>query len=295
MDLDGDGRIDILSGSWPGEIYLFRRLKDGTFAAGEELKGKDGKPMKPGSASAAFAFDWDGDGKLDLIVGAVDGSVFLLRNIGDGTSLIFDEPAELTADGKPIKVEGDAGPTMADWDGDGKPDLIVGSAQGDVVWYPNVGTAKVVKLGPAKTLIPKSVAVQGAQPDPGPGEWGTRAKPCVVDWNGDGKLDLLIGDVNGYFQAKPGQTPDEKAEEEKAKARLPSLRKEWAAAYREFSAAQDAEPSSAAAKASHDRLVADLRAKVSRLKDEIARAQDAEAKYRAGYMHHGYVWVFLRK
>ena len=34
MDLDGDGRSDILSGSWPGEIYFFRRLTDGSFAEG---------------------------------------------------------------------------------------------------------------------------------------------------------------------------------------------------------------------------------------------------------------------
>jgi hypothetical protein len=295
VDLDGDGRTDILSGSWPGEIYLFRRQKDGTFAAGEELKGKDGKPVKSGSASAAFAFDWTGDGKLDLVVGTVDGSVFLLRNMGDGKTLIFDEPTELSAGDRPIKVNGDAGPTIADWDGDGKPDLIVGSADGDVVWFPNIGTAKAPKLGAAKTLVPKSVASQGARPDPGPGEWGTRVKPGVFDWNGDGKLDLLIGDMNGRFEAKPAQTAEEKAEEEKAKERLPTLRKEWAAAYRDFSAAQDAEPKSEAARATHQRLVDDLRAKVTRLKDEIARAQGAEAKYRSGYMYHGYVWVFLRK
>lgn len=295
MDLDGDGKTDILSGSWPGEIYLFRRKKDGTFAAGEELKGKDGKAVKPGSASAAFAFDWDQDGKLDLIVGTVDGSVFLLRNAGHAKALAFDEPTPLMADGKPVKVEGDAGPVVADWDGDGKPDLIVGSAEGDVVWYPNSGTATAPQLGPAKTLVPKSVASQGARPDPGPGEWGTRVKPCVFDWDGDGKLDLLIGDLNGDFQGKPAQTSDEKAEEEKAKAKLPALRKDWAAAYKEFSAAQDVEPTNPAAREAHQRRTADLRAKVTRLKDEIARAQDAEARHKAGYMHHGYVWVFQRK
>jgi hypothetical protein len=292
----GSGKNDVLSGSWPGEIYLFRRQKDGTFADGETLKGKDGKPINPGSASAPFAFDWDGDGKLDLIVGTVDGAVWLLRNISDGKTLVFGDPEPILADGKPIKVNGDAGPVVADWDRDGKPDLIVGDGDGSVVWFRNIGTAKAPKLAAAKTLIPKSVAATGARPDPGPGEWGTRVKPCVIDWNGDGKLDLLIGDVNGHFQGKPAQTPEERAEEEKAKARLPLLRKEWAAAYREFNAADNTPlPVDSTAREQHQRKLADLRARVSRLKDEIAREQDVQEKYQTGYMHHGYVWVFLRK
>lgn len=291
MDLDGDGKTDVLSGSWPGELYLFRRQAGGTFAAGETLRGKDGKPLQPGSATAPFAFDWDGDGKLDLVVGTVDGSVYLHR--GFGKDLTFGEPEPLKADGKPVKVVGDAAPVVSDWDADGLPDLLVGADDGDVIWHRNTGTAKAPKLGPAKVLVPKSVSAVGARPDPGPGEWGTRVKPCVVDWDGDGKLDLLLGDVNAYFKGKPAQTPEEKAEEEKALGRLPQLRKEWAAAYRAFSAAED-EPAGAD-KVAHTRKVSDLRAKVTRLKDEIARAQAAEEKYQAGAMRHGYVWVFLRK
>lgn len=291
MDLDGDGKTDVLSGSWPGELYLFRRKADGTFAAGETLRGKDGKPVVPGSASAPFAFDWDGDGKPDLIVGTVDGSVYLLRHLG--RNLTFGEPEPLVADGQPVKVVGDAAPVVADWDGDGLPDLLVGSDDGDVIWHRNVGTARAPKLGPATVLVPKSVAAVGRRPDPGPGEWGTRVKPCVVDWDGDGKLDLLLGDVNSYFRGKPARTPAEKAEEEKALNRLPQLRKEWAAAYRAFSAAED-EPIPAD-RAAHARKLNDLRARVSRLKDEIARAQAAEGKFAAGAMRHGYVWVFLRK
>ncbi len=296
MDLDGDGLTDLLSGSYPGEIYLFRRRKDGTFAAGEPLKDAAGKPVNPGAASAAFAFDWDGDGKLDLIVGTVDGSVWLLRNVGEKTQPVFDEPTEVIAAGKPIKVAGDAAPVVADWDGDGRPDLIVGADDGSVVWFRNVGTAASPKLEAARTLVPRSVAAVEPYPEPGPGQWGIRAKPCVVDWDGDGKLDLLVGDYGGSFEGKPAQTPEEKTEEAKAKRRLPELRLQWAAAYKAFSAASDApEPADAAQRESRRRKVADLRAQVTRLKEEIARAQVAEAKYEAGYMHHGYVWVFLRQ
>ena len=72
MDLNSDGRPDIISGSWPGELYFFAGKEKG-FAKGEQLKGKDGKPLKPGSASTAFATDWDGDGDLDLLCGTIFG------------------------------------------------------------------------------------------------------------------------------------------------------------------------------------------------------------------------------
>lgn len=296
MDLDGDGLTDLISGSWPGEIYWFRRQKDGTFAAAKTLKDKDGEAVNPGSASAVFAYDWTGGGKLDLIAGTVDGSVWLLKNIGEKFKPIFAEPIPLLAEGKPINVGGDAAPVVADWDGDGKPDLIVGADDGRVVWFRNIGTVKNPKLGPPQTLVPASVGARGAGRDSGPNDWGTRVKPCVVDWDGDGKLDLLLGDVGGSFEGKPAQTPEEKAEEARTKARLPQLRKEWAAAYRAFSAASDAtEPSEPKARELQQRKIADLRARVARLKDEIARAEDAREKYKSSQMYHGYVWLFLRK
>jgi hypothetical protein len=57
VDFDGDGRSDVLSGSWPGEIYLFRQLDDGKFAKRERLKDSDGESINVGSASAVFAAD----------------------------------------------------------------------------------------------------------------------------------------------------------------------------------------------------------------------------------------------
>jgi len=146
VDLDGDGRTDIISGSWPGEIYFFHREADGKFAAGVQLKGKDGKPLNVGSASAAFAADWRGTGKLDLIVGNVTGEVWLIPNESKDEELVFGTPRRLELGGALIKVLGDAAPVVADWDGDGKLDLIVGAGDGSVWFYRNIGDAKKPKL-----------------------------------------------------------------------------------------------------------------------------------------------------
>jgi hypothetical protein len=281
VDLDGDGRTDILSGSWPGEIYFFRRQAAGKFAAGVVLTGRDGKPLNVGSASSAFAADWDGNGFLDLVVGTVLGEVWLIP--GEGKALAFGTPRRLEAAGQPIKVSGDAAPVVADWDGDGKPDLIVGADDGSVVWFRNAGSARQPRLEAARPLVGKSPVGWGGDDRRGPRDWGLRVKPCVFDWDGDGRPDLLLGDMCGGFNAKPSQTAQEKEEERRANDQLPGLRKRWADAFGRFRKSQDA--------GEQDRLRADLQ----RLRDEIAVVQEIQGRYQPGHQAHGFVWVFLRR
>jgi hypothetical protein len=143
VDFDGDGRRDLLSGSWPGEIYVFRGQADGLFAAAEPVKGRDGKPPDVGQAATAFASDWDADGGLDLVVGNMAEEVRLVPNEGSARHPAYGTPLRLSAGGAPIEVpEGDAGPVVADWDTDGKPDLIVGTGAGSVLWYRNTGPSR---------------------------------------------------------------------------------------------------------------------------------------------------------
>jgi hypothetical protein len=288
-DLDGDGRSDILSGSWPGEIYFFRRNADGTFAAGRQLKDRDGKAINVGSGSSAFAVDWDGDGKIDLLVGNVLGEVYFIPNEG-GKELTFGKPRRLEMDGQPLKVNGDAAPVAADWDGDGRLDLIVGAEDGSVVWYRNVGSPKEPRLEAARTLIPKSPLGWGGDNKRRPGDWGLRVKPCVVDWDGDGRLDILLGDRCGGFRGKPSQTAEEKVEESKANDQLPALRQRWAALFREYRQLQQAPDGEERAR----RLDA-LREDIRRTKDELVVVQQVQERYEPGNQTHGFVWLFRRK
>jgi hypothetical protein len=188
VDLDGDGIEDIVSGSWPGDIYWFRGKGKREFEAGKILVGAkkdagDRSGFATLQSAAVAAVDWDGDGLVDLIVGNIHGKVYLLRNTGTKKVPKFADPVALEADGKPINVGQKAGPCVSDWDRDGRLDLIVGSEWGDVVWYRNVGSRDKPVLDKARPLVPK---VPGFKD-------GYRYKPFVTDWNNDGRPDLLVG------------------------------------------------------------------------------------------------------
>jgi hypothetical protein len=281
VDLDGDGRSDVLSGSWPGEVYFFRRKPDGPFAAGETLKHTNGKPVNVGHASSAFAADWNGDGKLDLLVGTLTGEVFFLPNEGGKGKPVFGKAVPIQVKGKPLRVKGDACPVVADWDGDGKPDLLVGSEEGSVVWYRNTGKRGNPTLEPARTLIGKSPVGWADDTRRRKGEWGLRVKFCVFDWDGDGRLDIILGDRCGGFRGKPVTSSSEKAEERSAAALLPGLRKEWAQVFAAYRKAGEKE-------------APELRTRLTRLKDEIARLQEIQERYQPQSQSHGFVWLFRR-
>jgi hypothetical protein len=198
-DLNGDGHADLLSGSWPGEIFIFRAQPDGSFAGREKLLDRNGRPIKVGQATALAVADWDSDGDLDLLVGDIEGRVFLVPNEGDRHEPLFGTPVPLAVGGTAIRApQGDAGPCVADWDGDGKADLLLGTGSGAVLWYRNQGSPGAPELAAPQVLVPELSKAErvGARAEGGGGERpGRRTKVCVLDWNGDGRPDLLVGDL----------------------------------------------------------------------------------------------------
>lgn len=209
----------------PGHIYWFRNEGDAGYAS-RRLVDVDGrwlhagnsaveadadKPDLDGLAAAVWAVDWDGDADLDLLVGNIVGRVVLILNEGDREVPRFGTHREnLKAGDELIEVESDAGPTIADWDGDGKADLLVGGGDGGLRFYRNTAE-KGFRFAAAVNLIEPIPHGEGARPESvgEPNRPRMRLKPHVVDWNLDGKLDLLVGDFATRLEGEKILTSDQ--------------------------------------------------------------------------------------
>jgi len=98
VDLDGDGIGDILTGSFPGELYFFQGKGEGQFAAPVKLQ-REGKDINLGPASTVFAVDWRGTGRLDLLIGNMQGDLYLIPNDGSNAKPTYGSRQKLEAGG----------------------------------------------------------------------------------------------------------------------------------------------------------------------------------------------------
>jgi len=293
VDFDNDGLTDILSGSWPGELYFFRRQSDGTFAKGENILDAEDKPIKLGSASVVFAADWEGDGDLDLLVGDIQGNVFLVPNEGTSDKPSFGKGEPLSAGDKPIRVGGDSGPVVADWDGDGRADLVVGAGDGSVVWFRNTAEEGPPVLAEGRSLVAPTktrVAREGEETSPA---CGSRTKVCVTDYNGDGLLDLLVGDFGYQSIRNPELTEEDKATEA-------AVRKEYEAViarYREsLERARKAQAADPLDDADSGDLPTELVKEQLEIRKQLTEVQKKLNRFqpvRTEYL--GHVWFFQRQ
>ena len=308
MDLTNDGIADIISGSYPGEIYLFAGKEDGTYSKSVVIKDKHGKDINIGRAAAVCVADWDRDGDLDLVIGNIDGKVCFITNEGDEGRAIFGDPVWLEATGQAIKAPGrNAGPAVADWDRDGHPDLVVGCGDGSVLFFRNTTAQGMPVLAAGVELLASTRnfgARRAKNTPPKISERGYRAKVYVADWNEDGRLDILVGDFDSRIGKAPTLTEEQKADRDRLKIEQKAISKNFMDIYRKLQAKFEAEHGFSLRNAPKDRRP-ELRkswmkltrqdqdySRISRKRAEVSRKLRA---YLPPRTTHGHVWAYLRK
>ncbi|TLD70090.1 VCBS repeat-containing protein [Phragmitibacter flavus] len=226
IDWNKDGKVDLIVGDEDGRVAFVENtgeFKDGAPLFKEPVYFKqEADEVKFGALATPVGYDWDGDGDMDIICGNTAGHIAFIENLSSAKveSPKWAAPKLLEADGKVIRPMAGAngsiqGPceakwgyttqSVADWDGDGLPDLMVNSILGKVHWYQNIGTRTEPKLAAAQSV---EVEWDGEQPVLAYGwlrpegkalltQW--RTTPVAVDWNKDGLVDLVMLDQQGYL------------------------------------------------------------------------------------------------
>jgi DNA-binding beta-propeller fold protein YncE len=190
-DWDNDGRKDILAGGADGTVTLF--LNTGAedapaFGAGVLLQAS-GVPIVVGAAAVPAVIDLDGDGAKDLAVGSASGAVRLYANVGS------DAAPQLSAAGNLLTLSSPVAPFFADWDGDGRRELLIAASEHLYRYVRKADGA----YAPVEVLSIGSDLLNGSNGKSAKGAFslGDRLRLFAFDADGVKGKDLLVGNAAG--------------------------------------------------------------------------------------------------
>ncbi|MDF1823951.1 MAG: exo-alpha-sialidase [Verrucomicrobiales bacterium] len=225
FDWDQDGDQDLIVGDEDGRVALIEHtgaVKNGIPVFKQPVWfQQEADTLKFGALVTPYAHDWDGDGDEDLICGNTAGNIAIFTNL-DGKGTKWSAPELLEADGETFRIlAGESGSiqgpaeakwgyttlSVADWDEDGRDDIIYNS-----IW-PKLQLLRNTEDGFSNGPLP----FWTKEAPPAFYWWQTleenlqtqwRTTPLATDFDKDGKLDLIMLDQEGYLTCHSRKTEE---------------------------------------------------------------------------------------
>lgn len=228
IDLDGDGRDELVLGTDDGTVHALR--DDGSEAPGWPVRTEAASWWPTWSVTARAAgiaphhelvgvgtlatADLDGDGSPEIAVGDGGGAVSIWSASGTLIARMHTDPAfhdqGATNRWNRLKSGVLAQPSLGDLDGDGRLEIVATAMDRHVYAWHGDGTPvdgfPVLVVDPARTAAvdPRTEAVRFADPD-GVGDGGELiVTPTLADLDGDGRDEIVVGAQEQYSDETVG-------------------------------------------------------------------------------------------
>ncbi|MFH1844868.1 MAG: FG-GAP-like repeat-containing protein [bacterium] len=201
---DADARKDLLVGTAQGNVRIYLNIgsdESPIFDAGTTLQvGSPGTKVdiSVGGRACPTHVDWDHDGIRDLVVGGLDGRIYLFINEGSENSPDFLATAHAQTSGGDLYVSGTrSSPVIADFDDDELADILTGNTNGQLLLYSNTGSETTPIFGSYVAIEADGVPIDLPS--------YARSRPFMCDWSNDGYPDVVIGAYGGRLHLFEGE------------------------------------------------------------------------------------------
>lgn len=200
---------DVVTGSRQGSLIFYGNKAAAGFKLEKKrlVAGKDGNALRHPSINPSVCAYPNAKSGLSDIIACGEGSLYFYRFTEEFTKAgapVFAEPVSVLQENADLYAGTLPSPTTVDWNGDGVLDILAGNSEGFVLFFENIGSNEVPKFLPAERVqaggrdIQVQAGYAGSLQGLQEARWGYLS-PNVIDWNDDGALDIITGDITGNY------------------------------------------------------------------------------------------------